>query len=134
MLTWADVQQETDMASRNFRDVQALQPEIKLILGTITTDSSGDVSSTTGSGFTAAKTATGEYTITLSNAYNTVLHGAATIVSSTASLSFFNMKSKGTSSVVFYHIKETTGTLAAANVVSLTFTFMIAAKNSSLSK
>lgn len=122
------------MASRNFRNVQALLPEVKIIAGTVTCGADGTVSSVTGSGFTAAKTDTGEYTITLSNAYNTVLHASASIVSSTASLSFFNMKSKGTSSVVFFHLLEETDTIAAADVVSLPFTFMILVKNSAQSK
>lgn len=73
------------MADRIFFDVQALQPNAKIIAGSFTTAGSSDPSVTTGKGFTVAHSATGTYTITLDDKYPGLLAATATLQSSSSS-------------------------------------------------
>lgn len=65
------------MASRNFRRVQALNNEVKIIAGQF------DDADTTvaGLGFSAANTGTGTYTITLEDKYNALLSAVCQVQS-----------------------------------------------------
>jgi len=73
------------MANRNFRDrVFNLENGLVLITGQIVIAADASVSSVVGKGFTAAKTATGAYTITLNDVYASFLSGEATLLAATA--------------------------------------------------
>jgi len=65
------------MASRVFRNVQALNPELKIVTGSFTTNGSSDPDSdnNTGKGWSVARTGTGEYTVTLEDTYPALLSG-----------------------------------------------------------
>ena len=66
------------MANRRFQRLQALQKEVKKLHVKITTDGSGDVTATSGTGITSAAHAANVYTITLDDKYNEFL-GAAVL-------------------------------------------------------
>ena len=65
------------MASRVFRNVQALNPELKIVTGSFTTNGSSDPDSdnNTGKGWSVARTGTGELTVTLEDTYPALLSG-----------------------------------------------------------
>lgn len=73
------------MASRNFKEkILNLETGFVLLAGKIAIASDASVSSTTGQGFTVAKTGTGAYTITLSDAYTSVISLSANVLAATA--------------------------------------------------
>lgn len=73
------------MASRFFKPVQALNPEIKLIAGSFSIAASGGAATKlTGLGYTVAKSNTGEYTITLADQYSACISAVATVQAATA--------------------------------------------------
>lgn len=73
------------MASRFFKPVQALNPEIKIIAGSFSIASSGGAATkVTGLGYTVAKSDTGEYTITLADQYSSCISAVATVQAATA--------------------------------------------------
>lgn len=62
------------MANRTFQSIQALDREVKILLGTVTFGASGAVDSIDALGFTVAKpTGTGLYRITLADKYGSLL-------------------------------------------------------------
>ena len=65
------------MASRVFRDVQALNSELKIVAGSFTTNgsSSPDSANNTGKGWSVARTGTGELTVTLEDTYGGLISG-----------------------------------------------------------
>jgi len=69
------------MASRVFRNVQALNPELKIVTGSFTTNGSSDPDSdnNTGKGWSVARTGTGELTVTLEDTYPALLSGNCTL-------------------------------------------------------
>jgi len=70
------------MASRFFKPVQALNPEIKLIAGSFSIAASGGAATlVSGLGYTVA---TGEYTITLADQYPACISAVATVQAATA--------------------------------------------------
>lgn len=64
------------MAERRFFEVQALNREVKVIAGTFFPNgtSAVDNASNIGSGWTVARTNVGDFTITLADAYQQLLH------------------------------------------------------------
>lgn len=73
------------MASRNFKRVQALNSEVKIIAGSFSIAASGGAATkVTGLGYSVAKSATGEYTITLEDSYPTLISATATVQAATA--------------------------------------------------
>lgn len=73
------------MADRIFFDVQALQPNAKIVAGNFTLASGSDPTSVTGKGYSVARTASGKYTVTLDDKYPGILSATATVASSTVS-------------------------------------------------
>ena len=72
------------MASRNFSRVQALNHEVKLIAGSFSIAASGGAATkVTGLGYSVAKSATGEYTITLTDRYPALISAVATVQAAT---------------------------------------------------
>lgn len=73
------------MASRLFSGVQALNKEIKIIAGSFSIAASGGAATkVTGHGYSVAKSATGEYTVTLEDKYTALISGTATVQAATA--------------------------------------------------
>ena len=69
------------MADRVFYPVQALNPQMKIIAGSFLPNGSSAVASatTTGQGYTVARTSTGLFTITLTDKYNSLLSGQVSL-------------------------------------------------------
>ena len=59
------------MASKTFYDVQAVNPHVKILAGSFTTNSSSNPVATnnTGAGWSVARSGTGELTVTLEDSY-----------------------------------------------------------------
>lgn len=73
------------MANRNFSRVQALNHEIKLIGGNFSIAASGGAATKVqGLGWSVAKSATGEYTITLEDSYVALQSITVTVQAATA--------------------------------------------------
>lgn len=73
------------MANRNYSRVQALELEIKIICGSFSIAASGGAATKVlGRGWSAAKTATGVYTITLEDSYPALIACNATVQAATA--------------------------------------------------
>lgn len=73
------------MANRNFSRVQALNHEIKLIGGNFSIAASGGAATKVqGLGWSVAKSATGEYTITLEDSYVALQSITCTVQAATA--------------------------------------------------
>lgn len=117
------------MASRNFRDVQSLHRELKLISGTVTTDSGGAPVSTTGLGFTATNPAEGVYTITFDDSYTDCLYAHACDLDTTADVdSSWYVDAKSGTAVSFNRNVAGTNT----DIDSLTFMFTAHMLNSAV--
>jgi len=69
------------MASRVFRDVQALNPETKIIAGSFKTNASSDpvAADNTGKGWSVARSGTGLWTVTLEDTYPALISGQLTL-------------------------------------------------------
>lgn len=74
------------MASRVFRDVQALNPEVKIIAGSFKTNASSDpvAADNTGKGWSVARTATGTWTVTLEDTYVELISGQCSLAHNAA--------------------------------------------------
>lgn len=73
------------MANRNFKRLQALNPEVKIIAGSFSIAASGGAATkVTGLGYSVAKSGTGAYTITLEDAYPACISAVATVQAATA--------------------------------------------------
>ena len=125
------------MASRDFKDVQALERELKIIAGRVTFSSSGaTVTTNAGSGFTVARDGSndGEYIITLTDKYTDLLHCSATYVQIAGSDTLFaQVEAHDVSSAktVEVHLVNDAGSaLAPTNDDQMTF--MLVLKNSSV--
>lgn len=59
------------MANKTFYDVQAVNPGVKILAGSFTTNNTSNPDSTnnTGAGWSVARTGTGELTVTLEDSY-----------------------------------------------------------------
>jgi len=80
------------MANRNFSRVQALQKEIKIIEGSVVIGATGAVGTVLGLGVDSiTRNATGNYTITLEDAYNRLV-GLSTFFSGTTESAVFSVQ------------------------------------------
>jgi hypothetical protein len=101
------------MASRNFNRKQALENEIKEIYAKLTFGSSGAVTLTTGHGVaSASKTGTGDYRITLSDAYVSLKMVEGTFLKSSAEDIRVQLKSEDVASGKTIDILTLTGASA----------------------
>jgi len=61
------------MAGRIFYGTQSLQPELKIMPGSFTTNGASDPTVTTGTGFSVARSGTGKWTVTFDDTYPGIL-------------------------------------------------------------
>jgi hypothetical protein len=61
------------MADKIFYGVQALQPELKILPGSFTLAGTSDPAVKAGAGFSVARSGTGKWTVTLTDAYPAIL-------------------------------------------------------------
>ena len=92
------------MANRTFNNVQALDREVKFIIGQVLLSAAAAVSSIVGKGFSAAKTGTGLYTITLQDKYPSLLSAQ------------FAVAEAGNSAVIAKLVSETVVTDGKVNI------------------
>ena len=81
------------MAAKTFYDVQAANPGVKIIAGTFKPNggSAVDNDSNVGTGFTVARTGTGEFTVTLGDSYPGLISAQATTALNTAAATFMQI-------------------------------------------
>ena len=113
------------MANRTFSGIQALAKQVKVLSGKITIGGSGAVSSVTSKcGFTAAKTATGQITVTLEDKYNALLGADVTLLRTSFAATRAELKSESVSSgsLIIHTGDMTTGEadLASGTVMLVT--------------
>jgi len=70
------------MANRDFKDVQALERELKIIAGRVSIDGSEVSSVADGIGFTATRAGTGDYWIYLDDKYTSLMYANAVVTAS----------------------------------------------------
>ena len=81
------------MANNIFYGVQALQPELKIIAGTFKPNAGSaiDNDNNAGTGFTVARTGTGQYTVTLDDGYPGLISAQATAALNAAAATFMQI-------------------------------------------
>lgn len=121
------------MASRNFNRKQALEKEVKEIYAKLTFGSSGAVTLTEGVGVaSAAKSATGDYLITLQDSYNSLKFVEGVFLSSSAEDIRIQIKAQAVSTSKTVSIFTLTGA-SATNPASGTVLYVkFDLKNSSV--
>lgn len=125
------------MANRDFKDVQALERELKLIAGRVTfSDSGATVTTNAGSGFTVARDGSnaGEYIVTLTDKYTDLLHCSATYVQIAGSDTLFaqvEAHDVASAKTVEIHLVNDAGS-ATAPTNTDQMTFLLVLKNSSV--
>ncbi len=73
------------MANRNFKEkVLNLENGLVVLAGNVAINASAAVTATVGKGFAVTKTNTGEYTVTLSDVYTSLLSAQVTVKAATA--------------------------------------------------
>lgn len=121
------------MASRIFQKVQALNPEVKLIAGSFSIAASGGAATkVSGLGYTVAKTDTGVYTITLADAYSSLVSACVTVQAATAVDLVAQVKSHDVSSAKTIVIDLNAGATPTEPSAVTVVHFMLALQNSGL--
>ena len=107
------------MASRVFREVQALNPETKIVGGSFTTNAGSDPDSAnnTGKGWSVEHTATGTYTVTLEDTYSALISGQCSLALNAAGDSKVQFGAIDVVTAKTVVIRTITGT-AAANIAA----------------
>ena len=103
------------MASRVFREVQALNHETKIVGGSFTTigSSSPDSANNTGKGWSVARTGTGELTVTLEDTYSALISGQCSLALNAAGDSKVQFGAVDVVTAKTIVIRTITGTSAA---------------------
>lgn len=104
------------MANRNFKRVQSLNNETKIITGRFSV-ASGVATKIAGIGFSVAGTGTGEFTITLEDSYPTLLAATATVEEAGGVVAFPQVESHDvvTAKTVVLNTVNASGAPAAAD-------------------
>ena len=122
------------MANRDFKDVQALERELKIIAGRVTTDGSGVATVADGIGFTPTKAGDGDYWIYLDDKYTSLMYANATVTASAPDECFAYVVShdvSGATPSVRFKFTDDDGN-AQAFADGDEFSFLIVLKNSSV--
>lgn len=121
------------MANRNFSRVQALNHEVKLIAGSFSIAASGGAATKLqGLGYSVAKSGTGQYTITLEDAYVAMLSATATVKAATAVDLVAQVASYDVTSAKTVVVKLLAGASATEPSAVTEVHFMLALRNSSV--
>ncbi len=88
------------MANRNFKRVQSLNNQTKIIVGRFSTTAGGVATKLAGLGFTVAGSGSGAYTVTLDDKYPTLLAATANALGSTAAVEVVSHDVPGTKEIV----------------------------------
>jgi len=119
------------MANRNYRDrIWNMENGLVMITGQIVIAADASVSSVVGKGFTAAKTATGAYTITLADPFTSFMSGQASLLAATAVDLVPQFVSETVASTKLVVIKTLTGATATDPAAVCRILFSLKLKNS----
>jgi len=123
------------MANRIFFDTQSLQPELKILAGSFTCNGTSDPTTTTGTGFTVARSGTGKWTVTFDDTYPGILSVMTNfeLDSDAASNIVLNISNVGTSSFIVhdYDLEDIGGT-PPVDLTGPIVHFVVFARNTSL--
>ena len=107
------------MANRNFNRKQALDREVKELFADISIGASGAPTLSRGLGVASvAKTATGEYTITLQDKYSRLMHASASVMSASAEDVHAQLQSESVASAKTLVIRTQKADLTLVNPAS----------------
>lgn len=114
------------MANRTFNPRRALEKELIDIVGKVAIASDASVGAKVGRGWSIAKTATGEYTVTLQDKYSELLGCALTVEGSGTIVTVPELKSEAVLSAGTLIIKTVTRSTGATADTGVAFTLRIA--------
>jgi hypothetical protein len=122
------------MANRNFNPPWALEKALTTIVGRVPISSGAAVGTKIGRGFSVAKTATGEYTVTLQDKYSQLLGIAFAQIGSGTIVTVPEMKSEAISTAGTFIIKTVTRSTGATadTAVAFDLCFTLFLRNSSV--
>lgn len=106
------------MANRSFNPTRALEKELITIAGRIPLSAAAAVGTVVGRGFSVAKTATGEYTVTLQDAYNELISANFSVMGTGTIVTVPELKSQAVTSrtLIIKTVTRSTGATADTGV------------------
>lgn len=124
------------MANRTFNEPRALEKALITIVGRIPLSAAAAVGTKVGRGYTVAKTATGEYTVTLQDAYTALIGLSFTVIGSGTIVTTPELKSEqvATAAAPSFIIKTVTRSTGATADTAVAFDLCFTAhlRNSSV--
>jgi len=114
------------MANRTFNPPRALEKELVTLVGKVAIGSDAAVGAKVGRGFSIAKTATGEYTVTLQDKYMQLLGASFSVEGSGTIVTVPELKSEAVASSGSLIIKTVTRSTGATADTAVAFTLRIA--------
>lgn len=122
------------MANRTFNPPRALEKELITLVGKIPLNSSAAVGTKVGRGFSVAKTATGEYTVTLQDKYTALIGIAFAVSGSGTIVTVPELKSEAVAASRSFIIKTVTRSTGATADTGVAFDLYFVAhlRNSSV--
>lgn len=121
------------MANRTFNEPRALEKELITIVGRIPLSAAAAVGTKVGRGYTVAKTATGEYTVTLQDNYMALIGFSFTVIGTGTIVTVPELKSESvtTGSFIIKTVTRSTGA-TADTAVAFDLCFTAHLRNSSV--
>lgn len=121
------------MANRTFNPPRALEKELITIAGRIPLSAAAAVGTKVGRGYTVAKTATGEYTVTLQDNYMALIGFSFTVIGTGTIVTVPELKSESvtTGSFIIKTVTRSTG-VTADTAVAFDLCFTAHLRNSSV--
>lgn len=113
------------MANRTFNPPRALEKELVTLVGKVAISSGAAVGTKVGRGFSIAKTATGEYTVTLQDKYMQLLGASFSVEGSGTIVVLPELKSEDVAGAGTLIIKTTTKSTGATADTSVAFTLRL---------
>lgn len=121
------------MANRTFNPPRALEKELVTLVGKVAIGSDASVGAKVGRGFSIAKTATGEYTVTLQDKYMQLLGASFSVEGSGTIVVLPELKSEAVASgsLIIKTTTKSTG-VTADTAVAFTLRITLHLRNSSV--
>ena len=106
------------MANRSFNPTRALEKELITIAGRIPLSAAAAVGTVVGRGFSVVKATTGEYTVTLQDAYNQLISASFTVLGTGTIVTVPELKSQnvGSKTLTIKTVTRSTGATADTGV------------------
>jgi hypothetical protein len=113
------------MANRTFNPPRALEKELVTLVGKVAIGADAAVGTKVGRGFSVAKTATGEYTVTLQDKYAELLGASFSVEGSGTIVVLPELKSEAVAASGSLIVKTTTKSTGATADTAVAFTLRI---------